>query len=131
MERITKADLKRAIYAHVNALAYAGIAYDGRLGLQEGSKPNGIAYRLYRTDVMDRCQARAWNESHEGCERCGGTGMAKCSGHYAPPIGSDFLGMTAREAYAALTARTDTIYAVAREMRKSAALASLKAAQNA
>ena len=56
------------------AASYAGIDTTG-LGLQEGSKVNGVAYRLYRT-----------TPPHTGHEEW----------PYAPPGG--FLGMTRGEA---------------------------------
>lgn len=87
-DRITSADLQRALAAHVDCLARVGITYDGRLGIDEGSKTYGRAYRLYRVPSGE-------------------------SGHWNPPIGSDYLGMTAREAYETLTARTRIIYETA------------------
>lgn len=91
MERITRKDLDNALAAHVDCLARVGITYDGRLDLDIGSLTYGRAYRLYRT----------------GAARPDGT---TCSGHYSPPVGDDYLGMTAREAYETLTARTRAIY---------------------
>jgi hypothetical protein len=100
-ERITSKDLKRALSAHVDCLARVGITYDGRLGLDEGSKTYGCAYRLYRTGYVV--------EQHDGTHRA-------TTGHGRPPVGDDYLGMTAREAYETLTARTrdiyDTVYAL-------------------
>ena len=54
-----------------------------------------------------------------GCERCHGTGIETCTGHRRPPIGPDFLGMTAREAWENLTARTGVMYDMADAMVKS------------
>lgn len=127
-ERITQQDLKRAVEGHRDALHAAGITFEGRLILDIGSKTYGRAYRLNLTDVPDRCQAVRWLPDaaegfsggadhawdHADCDHCHGTRVALCSGHYAPPVGSDFLGMTAREAYETLTGRTRTIYDMVR-----------------
>lgn len=123
MDRITSKDLARALEGHVTALEKCGIKYDGRLILSEGSKTYGNAYRLNLTDFPNHCQNRQWDEQsasyakivwdHTDCERCHGTKIEKCSGHSRPPVGDDYLGMTAREAYDALTARTRSIYDVA------------------
>lgn len=87
-DRITQADLRYALAHHVDALERYGITYDGRLVLDEGSKTYGRAYRLNRIATGE-------------------------SGHRAPPIGSDYLGMTAREAYETLTTRTRAVHDVA------------------
>lgn len=126
MDRITQADLTRALEAHVTALEKCGITYSGRMGLSHGSKPNGIAYRLYVTDFDYHCQETKWHLTpagnyngidyswdHANCKRCHGTKREICSGHNNPPVGDDYLGMTAREAYDALTSRTRAIYDVA------------------
>jgi hypothetical protein len=129
----TMTDLKCALDAHIECLARCGITYDGRLGLDEGSKLYGRAFRLYLTDKLDRCQTRRFRDAdtgetyryaadvpgtldrsfawdHDGCEECQGTRQSRCSGHYNPPVGDDFLGMTKTEAYETLTARTRAIY---------------------
>lgn len=83
--RITRSDLRRAFEYHELALRRHGLLPDDhRLGLQIGSATYGNAYRLY---VL-----------HPGE-----------SGHYGPPIGSDYLGMTAREAHHELASRTRAI----------------------
>lgn len=87
-DRITSADLTAALAAHVNALAAAHITYDGRLILDHGSRTYGRAYRLYRIPS-------ASTDQHE------------------PPIGSSFLGHTAREAYDRLQDRTTVLFDVA------------------
>lgn len=118
-DRITSKDLERAVQAHRDALERCGITFDGRLGLAIGSKTYGRAYRLYVTDFDYHCQnqkyldfpnGRVEDWDHADCRRCNGTKREKCSGHNRPPIGDDYLGMTAREAYDALTARTRVIY---------------------
>ena len=114
MDRITRKDLDQALERHVAALAHVGIVYDGRLVLSIGSKTYGNAYRLNLTGVMDRCQGRPRTVTHDGCHECGGTRESRSSAHYRPPVGDDYLGMTAREAYDTLTARTRTIYDTAR-----------------
>jgi hypothetical protein len=144
-ERITSKDLARALEAHVDCLARVGITYDGRLGLEEGSKTYGRAYRLYLTGKHDRCQERRYRETstgdlyrwpedaptgrdgcelvrdwdHVGCDRCDGTKLEVSSGHYRPPVGDDYLGGSAREAYNELTSRTRTIYDAAHALEQS------------
>jgi hypothetical protein len=104
-DRITMDDLRRALEQHAAALAAAGITYDGRLGIDEGSKTYGRAFRLYRTGYLmpDR----------------DGT-MTPTSGHGNPPVGSDYLGMTKREAYDELTGRTRVLWDVAAARRDQA-----------
>lgn len=136
-DRITSADLTQALQAHVSALAAAHITYDGHLILNTGSKTYGRAYRLNITDRLDRCQERryrmtetgelvrwphdlpgdfeiAYDWNHADCPRCNGSRQEVSSAHYRPPVGDDFLGMTAREAYDNLTARTQVLWDVAR-----------------
>ena len=84
MSRYSVVDVRRAFEAHVHALDVCHIPYDGRLVLEEGSSSNGIAYRLVRVD--------------------GGAGQ------HRPPIGDDFLGRTATEAFENLCDRTGHIY---------------------
>jgi hypothetical protein len=96
-ERITMTDLRRALEQHVNALAAAGITYEGRLGINEGSKTYGRAFRLYRTGI-DRGEPT--------------------SAHYRPPVGDDYLGMTKRDAYDELTGRTRVLWDVAAARRE-------------
>lgn len=134
-DRITITDLRRAVEAHKAALEAAGITFDGRLILSEGSKINGIAYRLNLTDVMDRCQQRGyisegvneigeqltridWDWDHADCPDCHGTKVALCTGHYRPPVGDDFLGMTVRDAYDNLTTRNAVLWDVARHLER-------------
>lgn len=93
-ENVTMADLKRALAAHVSALDAIGVAYDGHLGITEGSKLYGRAFRLYRTGYLVTTER----------------GTERTTGHGRPPVGDDYLGMTKREAYNALTARTGVIY---------------------
>lgn len=88
MERITRGDLESALLHHVDALERYGVNYDGRLVLDHGSKTYGRAYRLNRIPTGE-------------------------TGHWQPPIGSDYLGMTAREAYDNLTTRTRAIHDMA------------------
>jgi hypothetical protein len=89
-ERITLRDLDRALVAHIAALAHAGITYDGDLVVEHGSPTAGRAFRLYRQP----------------------TGS---SGLWPPPIGSDYLGMTKRDAYdeLELMSRTAIVYDIA------------------
>jgi hypothetical protein len=100
-DRITSADLKQALQNHVDTLARCGITYEGRLGIDEGSKTYGRAFRLYLTGYMV--------PDDNG-------GVRPTTGHGRPPVGDDFLGMTRAEAYETLQARTraiaDTVYAL-------------------
>lgn len=119
-ERITSADLQRALEAHKDCLERYGVEFDGRLILSEGSKINGIAYRLAVTGFPYPCQSCGMSASVvPGCERCHGTGIETCTGHRRPPVGDDFLGMTKREAYETLTSRTRAIYDTHTAMVKS------------
>ena len=93
MERITKADLQNALHGHIQALEACGITYDGVLVLTHGSKTYGIAYRLNRIPMGE-------------------------TGHWRPPVGPDFLGMTAREAYDNLTTRNAVLFDVAYEQKQ-------------
>lgn len=86
-ERITNEDLDQALKVHNDVLRHHGLLSDpaAKLGLDHGSKTYGRAFRLFVTYTDDR---PGW------------------SGHHRPPVGDDFLGMTKRDAYEALTART-------------------------
>ena len=88
-DRITRDDLAHALASHAACLSRCGLLDPdaGRLALDEGSRTYGRAYRL------------AWVPTGE-------------TGHHRPPVGGDYLGMTAREAYDELTGRTSLIYDV-------------------
>lgn len=88
MERIYNRDVRRAFAHHIDTLERYGISYDGRLVLSQGSKTYGNAWRINRIPT---------GESY----------------HANPPIGSDYLGMTAREAYDTLHERNRTIHDMA------------------
>jgi hypothetical protein len=105
-------DLKCALDAHIECLARCGITYDGRLGLDEGSKLYGRAFRLYRTGYMIPCDCRpGYTNLLTGvCTVCNDAGQRPTTGHARPPVGDDYLGMTKSEAYETLTARTRAIY---------------------
>ena len=62
------------------------------LGLAEGSKTYGNAYRLFMTG-----------------ERAEDGSYPNGSGHWGPPIGPDFLGMTKTEAFNTLVTINRTI----------------------
>ncbi len=94
-DRITQTDLDAALAAHVETLERCGISYVGRLAITSGSKTYGIAFRLYRTGYLVPSET--------------GTGYRPTTRHASPPIGSDYLGMTRREAYETLTTRTAVI----------------------
>lgn len=87
-DRITTRDVRYAFACHVDALERYGIAYDGKLGLDVGSPTYGRAWRIYRMPTGTRA-------------------------HHDPPIGSDYLGATAREAHASLTTRTRALHDMA------------------
>ncbi len=105
---ITTADLERALASHVETLERAGITYAGRLEIQYGNKTCGIAFRLYRTGYPVPCDPQGPTNDPD-CPACAGTGSRLTTGHANPPVGSDYLGMTKREAYDALTTRTAVI----------------------
>lgn len=111
MDRITKADLAAALEHHKLALEAVGIKYEGELRMDHGSKTYGNAYRIYRTNVPIPA-----GEAGEG--RWADVRIS--SAHYNPPVGSDFLGMTAREAYDNLTTRTSVLWDVARHLKGNA-----------
>jgi hypothetical protein len=88
-ERITRERLESALTAHVATLTRYGL-FDpdtGRIVLDIGSKTYGRAYRL------------AFIANGE-------------TGHRRPPVGSDYLGMTAREAHAEIVGRTSLLHDV-------------------
>lgn len=92
--RITVKDVRRAFIAHRDALEYVGISYDGPLVLTEGEGGGLIAYRLNTRSSRD-------------------------AGLDHPPVGDDFLGLTASQAYSALCDRTRHIYDTARALKES------------
>lgn len=108
----TMTDLKRALDAHIECLARCGITYDGRLGLDEGSKLYGRAFRLYRTGYLVPCDhiGVLLDAFISECTACDANGMRPTTGHARPPVGDDYLGMTKAEAYETLTERTRAIY---------------------
>lgn len=103
-QTITAADVRAAFRHHVETLERVGITYDGRLEIAEGSRTYGIAYRIYRTGYTVR--------DADGSSRA-------TSGHANPPIGSDYLGMTRREAYETLQTRTRAVSDTADALERS------------
>jgi hypothetical protein len=103
--QLTLADLDRALLAHVECLAAVGIVYDGDLVLSHGSASAGRAFGLFRTNVP-------------------ATDGSVLRSYMSPPIGSDFLGMTKRDAYMALTGRTGDIYQTVDALRRSTTVTS-------
>jgi hypothetical protein len=90
MDRITQRDLAVALRRYDKAARNLGLIPNGmHLYLQHGSKTNGIAYRVNLV----------WDQDRQAQED---------SGHHRPPMGDDYLGMTAREAYNALYGRAVT-----------------------
>jgi hypothetical protein len=94
-------NIREALAHHRAALMALGITYDGTLCVSEGSVTYGNAFRIYRTHVT--VIDPATNEPRTS------------TGHYSPPVGDDFLGMTKRDAYNNLTARTRVLWDVKRE----------------
>jgi len=93
MTRTTVKDVRSAFAAHVAALEHVGIPADG-LVLTEG-EGELIAYRI---------------------------NTRRGAGFDHPPIGEDYLGNTARDAYQTLTARTRAIYDTVRALRDAGRL---------
>jgi len=104
-ERPTSADVERALTSYAETIDRAGelglrLKRDGaRLVLEQGSKTYGRAWRLYETGQP--------NDT---------TGQP-CTGYYGPLVGSDYLGMTAREAHEAITTRHRVVADVLGAMR--------------
>lgn len=100
-DRITTADLTAMLARYVRALDALGIAPDDgwRIGLDHGSKLYGRAFRLYVTGAPRPFP--------------GGIDYPNGTGHHNPPAGSDFLGMTKREAFDTLADRCRTLEDVA------------------
>lgn len=118
-DSITNNDLKIALERHVESLKSADIKYNGHLVMDHGSKHYGRAYRLALTGYKYPCFARQaesgsgiaatrhWD--HANCTNCNGSKQIIGTGHSNPPVGSDYLGMTKREAYDTLIDRTNVI----------------------
>ena len=92
MERITNTDLEMQLNRYIGLLDMLGMRDDTvTYGIEHGSKLYGRAFRLYVT------------------------GGEHGSGHGQPPVGSDYLGMTKREAFDTLATinrtMSDIIYA--------------------
>ena len=97
MNRITQEDVDKQFERLNREIQRWGLLHGSeRLGMENGSKTNGRAYRLF---VM----------------------ISASSGHYRPPVGEDFLGVTLREAYNELASRSRTLedarYALSRQGR--------------
>ena len=96
-DRITNDDLAAMLGRYVRACKQLELIPDGyRVGLDHGSKTYGRAFRVYLTGV------RADDGSYPNG-----------SGHGRPPAGSDFLGMTKREAFDTLADRAAVLEDVA------------------
>lgn len=96
-DRISRSDLDNAFKSHVETLTRHDLIPPGlEVQMSTGSRNAGVSFSLYCVGT-DR-SVDGW------------------SGHRRPPVGDDFLGMTTREAYVELTARTriigDTIHAL-------------------
>ena len=95
--RITTADLAVAFRRYVNACENLKLVPEGySVGLEHGSKHNGIAYKVYTTGRVVK-------------DADGTVTYSKGSGHSSPPAGAMFLGMTKREAHKALIERATTL----------------------
>jgi hypothetical protein len=107
---ITAADLRNMFARYCRALEAAGMnPPEGfHVGLDEGSKLYGRAFRLYVTgDRVDN--------------PTDGNHYPNGSGHARPPAGPDYLGMTKREAYDTLATIAHTLedVAYARDRREA------------
>lgn len=103
MSTITTKDLEAQFDRYARACDRLGLIPEGmRVGLDHGSKPAGVAFRVYLTGIPV--------ETPDGWTYPNG------SGHSRPPAGDDFLGMTKREAFTVLADRARTLEDVARAM---------------
>jgi len=106
-ERPTRADVERALTSYAETIDRAGelglrLKRDGaRLVLEQGSKTYGRAWRLYETGFVN------YYVDQEG----------PSTGYSRPIVGSEYLGMTAREAYEAITTRHRVVADVLGAMR--------------
>lgn len=92
-ERPTRRDVEAVFASYVDACDTYGLVTPGRrLVLSIGSKTYGNAYRVNEV----------WQDRERG------------TGHYAPAIGSDYLGMTAREAHETLCERIRLVHDIVR-----------------
>jgi len=117
-DRITNSDIDQVLANHVQALESVGITYDGRLGIDHGSKTYGRAFRLFHTGYLIpcyKCESTTDGNGECGDDRCH-DGLLPTTGHGRPPIGSDYLGMTKREAFTTMIERTNLIYDVVRAL---------------
>lgn len=97
MEQVTIEQVRGVFARFAEACTRYGLVADGRvLRLAEGSKLYGNAFRVYETGT-DRT-VPGW------------------SAHHSPTVGSDFLGMTKREAYDALVTRARCVEDMGREL---------------
>jgi hypothetical protein len=97
--RISKSDLSVAFAGMCDAAVKAGVAEAARWHLDIGSKTYGQAYRIWL--------------AHEDYEQgmAGHLGSDWHSGHYTPAV-SDYLGMTAAEAFASINTLRSAFLAV-------------------
>ena len=102
--RITRKDLDGAVKRYADACSHFDMVPEGfHIGLDIGSKTYGRAYRLYVSGDMVRVKGDS------GVYR---NTYPNGSGHHRPPVGCDFVGMTAREAYDTITDRCSVLWAV-------------------
>ena len=110
---ITKTDVNTAFAEYERLCHEFGAVPDGfRVGLDEGSKTYGRAFRVYLVgkpvvhELADGTSAITWPNG---------------SGHSRPPFGGDYLGMTKAEAFDALVNRNSVLQDVLRHQRKGSA----------
>ncbi len=95
-ERIITKDVNAAFRRYVTACeALNHVASDQEVVLTTGSKVNGIAFRVALVSLSP----------------------GRTSGHYAPPAGDDFLGMTKSEAFYRLADRASVLEDVQRALK--------------
>jgi len=99
--RITRKDLDGAVERYADACKHFDMVPEGfHIGLDIGSKTYGRAYRLYVSGDMVTDPVTGRNTYPNG------------SGHHGAPVGGDFVGMTAREAYDTITNRCSALWDV-------------------
>lgn len=90
MDRISVKDVEGVFKVYVDVFDSYGLVRDGfRLVLEQGSATYGRAWRVYETAIG------------------GGGGLSR------PLVGSDYLGMTARQAYDCLHDRLSVVHGMA------------------
>ena len=104
-DHVTISNVRGAFYRYREACTVLGMIPTGQdVTLTEGSRANGIAYRVHlmsRDPETGRVHGGAWH----------------------PPAGDDFLGWTKREAFDRLADRASVLEATARHLKDAGILA--------